>query len=56
MIELIKKLIRDEEGARLGGIRPVAGLPALAAIAILPTLGSSVNKIFSQFNRALNAS
>jgi pilus assembly protein Flp/PilA len=29
---------------------------ALAAITILPTLGSSVNKVFSQSNSALNAS
>jgi Flp pilus assembly pilin Flp len=29
---------------------------ALAAIAILPTLGSNVNRVFSQSNSALNAS
>ena len=28
----------------------------LAAITILPTLGSTANKVFGQFNSALNAS
>jgi Flp pilus assembly pilin Flp len=56
MIDLIKKFIRDEQGQDLVEYALLLVFLALAAISILPTLGSSVNKVFSQSNSALNAS
>ena len=52
MIELMKKFIVDEEGQDLEYALLLVFL-ALAAIAILPVLGSSVNRVFSQSNSAL---
>ena len=56
MRELIKNFIRDEEGQDLVEYALLLVFLAIAAISILPTLGSSVNKVFSQSNSALNAS
>ena len=56
MVELLKNLLRDEEGQDLVEYALLLVFLALAAIAILPTLGSTVNKVFSQSNSALNAS
>ena len=56
MIELLRKFIRDEEGQDLVEYALLLVFLALAAIAILPTLGSSVNRVFSQSNSALNGS
>ena len=56
MVELISKFVRDEEGQDLVEYALLLVFLALAAIAVLPTLGSSVNKVFSQSNSALNAS
>jgi Flp pilus assembly pilin Flp len=56
MIELIRKFVRDEEGQDLVEYALLLVFLALAAIAILPTLGSSVNRVFSQSNSTLNAS
>jgi Flp pilus assembly pilin Flp len=56
MVELISKFIRDEEGQDLVEYALLLVFLALAAIAVLPTLGSSVNKVFSQSNSSLNAS
>ena len=53
MIDMMKKLIRDEEGQDLVEYALLLVFLALAAIAILPTLGSTVNKVFSQSNSAL---
>ena len=53
MIEIIKKLIRDEDGQDLVEYALLLVFLALAAITVLPTLGSSVNKVFSQSNSAL---
>ena len=54
--ELISKFIRDEEGQDLVEYALLLVFLALAAIAVLPTLGSSVNRVFSQSNSSLNAS
>ena len=54
--ELINKFIRDEEGQDLVEYALLLVFLALAAIAVLPTLGSSVNRVFSQSNSSLNAS
>jgi len=56
MIELIRKFIRGEEGQDLVEYALLLVFLALAAIAIMPTLGSSVNRVFSQSNSTLNAS
>jgi Flp pilus assembly pilin Flp len=46
----------SEEGQDLVEYALLLVFLALAAISILPTLGSIVNKVFSQSNSALNAS
>jgi Flp pilus assembly pilin Flp len=56
MIDSIKQFIRDEEGQDLVEYALLLVFLALAAISILPTLGSSVNRVFSQSNSSLNAS
>ena len=56
MIDFMKKFIRDEEGQDLVEYALLLVFLALAAISILPTLGSSVNRVFSQSNSSLNAS
>jgi Flp pilus assembly pilin Flp len=50
MIDFMKQFLRDEEGQDLVEYALLLVFLALAAIAILPTLGSSVNKVFSQAN------
>jgi Flp pilus assembly pilin Flp len=54
MMNTFKKLMKDEQGQDLVEYALLLVFLALAAIAILPTLGSSVNKVFSQSNSALN--
>ena len=54
MRELMKNFIRDEEGQDLVEYALLLVFLALAAIAVLPTLGSSVNRVFSQSNSTLN--
>jgi Flp pilus assembly pilin Flp len=56
MIDVMKKFIRDEQGQDLVEYALLLVFQALAAIAVLPTLGSSVNRVFSQSNSSLNAS
>jgi len=56
MIDVLKNLLRDEEGQDLVEYALLLVFLALAAITILPTLGSSVNRVFSQSNSSLNAS
>jgi Flp pilus assembly pilin Flp len=56
MLDLMKKFMRDEEGQDLVEYALLLVFLALAAIAVLPTLGSSVNRVFSQSNSSLNAS
>jgi Flp pilus assembly pilin Flp len=53
MIDQLKSFILDEEGQDLVEYALLLVFLALAAITILPTLGSSVNKVFSQSNSAL---
>jgi len=56
MLQMIQRFLRDEEGQDLVEYALLLVFLALAAITILPTLGSSVNKVFSQSNSSLNAS
>jgi pilus assembly protein Flp/PilA len=48
MIDTLKKLLSDEEGQDLVEYALLLVFIALAAIAVLPTLGKAVNNIFSQ--------
>ena len=56
MLQMIQRFLRDEEGQDLVEYALLLVFLALAAISILPTLGSSVNRVFSESNSALNAS
>ena len=56
MAQLINRFVRNEEGQDLVEYALLLVFLALAAITILPTLGSSVNRVFSESNSALNAS
>jgi pilus assembly protein Flp/PilA len=48
MLELLKRFVKDEEGQDLVEYALLLVFLALAAIAILPTLGKAVNNVFSQ--------
>jgi Flp pilus assembly pilin Flp len=56
MLQIIERFLKDEEGQDLVEYALLLVFLALAAITILPTLGSSVNRVFSESNSALNAS
>jgi pilus assembly protein Flp/PilA len=56
MLQMIQRFLQDEEGQDLVEYALLLVFLALAAIAILPTLGSTVNTVFSQSNSSLNAS
>jgi Flp pilus assembly pilin Flp len=56
MLQMIQTFLKDEEGQDLVEYALLLVFLALAAITILPTLGSSVNVVFSESNSALNAS
>jgi pilus assembly protein Flp/PilA len=55
MIDMMKKLIRDEEGQDLVEYALLLVFLALAAIAVLPTLGKAVNNVFSQSASSLTS-
>jgi pilus assembly protein Flp/PilA len=55
MIEMIKKLISDEEGQDLVEYALLLVFLALAAITVLPTLGKAVNNVFSQSASSLTS-
>jgi pilus assembly protein Flp/PilA len=48
MIDMIKKFLKDEGGQDLVEYALLLVFLALAAIAVLPTLGQAVNNVFSQ--------
>ena len=56
MLQIIRRFLKDEEGQDLVEYALLLVFLALAAISILPTLGSSVNRVFSESNSSLNAS
>ena len=56
MLQIIERFLKDEEGQDLVEYALLLVFLALAAISILPTLGSSVNRVFSESNSSLNAS
>jgi len=53
MLQRMKNFLKDEQGQDLVEYALLLVFLALAAISILPTLGSSVNKVFSESNSAL---
>ena len=53
MLESIRRFLKDDEGQDLVEYALLLVFLALAAISILPVLGSSVNQVFSQSNSAL---
>jgi Flp pilus assembly pilin Flp len=55
MLELMNKFIRDEEGQDLVEYALLLVFLALAAIAVLPTLGKAVNNVFSQSASSLTS-
>jgi pilus assembly protein Flp/PilA len=55
MIEMMKKLISDEEGQDLVEYALLLVFLALAAITVLPTLGKAVNNVFSQSASSLTS-
>jgi pilus assembly protein Flp/PilA len=55
MIEIMKKLISDEQGQDLVEYALLLVFLALAAIAVLPTLGQAVNNVFSQSASSLTS-
>jgi Flp pilus assembly pilin Flp len=48
MLEMLKTFLREEEGQDLVEYALLLVFLALAAIAVLPTLGKAVNNVFSQ--------
>ena len=55
MLEIIKRFIREEEGQDLVEYALLLAFLALAAITALPTLGDTVNNLFSQSASTLEA-
>ena len=55
MRELMKNFIQDEEGQDLVEYALLLVFLALAAIAVLPTLGKAVNNVFSQSASSLTS-
>ena len=55
MLHLMNKFIRDEEGQDLVEYALLLVFLALAAIAVLPTLGKAVNNVFSQSASSLTS-
>ena len=56
MIDQFRHFLRDEEGQDLVEYALLLVFIALAAIAVLPTLGSAVNNVFSQSASTLGGS
>ena len=53
MLELLKRLVKDEEGQDLVEYALLLVFLALAAIAVLPYLGKAVNNVFSEAGSTL---
>ena len=55
MMELMKRFMKQEEGQDLVEYALLLVFLALAAIAVLPTLGKAVNNVFSQSASSITA-
>ena len=56
MAQLLAQFLKDEQGQDLVEYALLLVFIALAAIAVLPTLGSAVNNVFSQSASTLGGS
>ena len=54
-MDILQKLVKDEEGQDLVEYALLLVFLALAAIAVLPTLGKAVNNVFSQSASSLTS-
>lgn len=54
-MEIMKRLVREEEGQGMVEYALIIGLISIAAIAILPGIGTEVKNIFSKIKDALDA-
>lgn len=52
-MEIMKRLVREEEGQGMVEYALILGIISIAAIAILPNIGREVGKIFSEIEKAL---
>jgi Flp pilus assembly pilin Flp len=55
MLEMIQRLLKDEQGQDLVEYALLLVFLALAAITVLPTLGKAVNNVFSQSASSLTS-
>lgn len=55
MSRLLKRFMREEQGQDLVEYALLLVFLALAAIAVLPTLGNAVNNVFSQSSSTLTS-
>ena len=54
MLSLIRKLVRDEEGATAIEYGLIAALIAVVIITVLQTVGTDLNKVFQNVADGLN--
>ena len=54
-MDILQKLVKDEEGQDLVEYALLLVFLALAAITVLPTLGKAVNNVFSQSASSLTS-
>ncbi len=54
MKEMIKRFLRDEEGATMVEYAIMVALIAVVCILIIAALGTSVSHVFSEINSAIN--
>jgi Flp pilus assembly pilin Flp len=55
MMQLLKRFVKEEQGQDLVEYALLLVFLALAAIAVLPTLGQAVNNVFSQSSSTLTS-
>jgi len=55
MIRLIRDLVGDRKGLTLVEYALIAGLLTLACVAVLTSMGSSLNNLYSTFNLDLSS-
>lgn len=55
MLNLVRTLARDEDGAAMVEYAILLGLIAIVSIGIITTLGQSVSKVFNTVNTSVSA-
>ena len=53
MLNILKTLARDEEGAAMVEYAILLGLIAIVSIGIITTLGTNVSGVFNQINNSM---